>query len=60
MMSGGRPEVSGQYATMQAPEDVLAGLLGAGAAPHSLPIRRVYFRIPVSLMNATQRFTSDS
>jgi hypothetical protein len=36
------------------PQDVLAGLLGAG------PIRRVYFRIPVSLMNATQRFTSDS
>ena len=58
-MSGGRPEVSGQYAMMQAPEMSLPACLPQ-ARRRILPIRRAYFRIPVSLMNATQRFTSDS
>jgi hypothetical protein len=60
MMREGRPEVSGQWATMQASKMFLPACLTQ--VRRRIPCRsaRVYFRIPVSLMNATQRFTSDS
>ena len=60
MMSGGRPGVSGQCATMQAPKMSLPARLAQVRRRIPYPIRRVYFRIPVSVMKATQRFTSDS
>ncbi len=60
MMCEERPEDSGQFATMQAPEMSLPACLAQVRRRIPGPIRRVYFRIPVSVMNATQRFTSDS
>ena len=60
MMIGGSPEVSDQFATMQAPKMSLPACLAQVRRRIAGPIRRVYFRIPVSVMNATQRFTSDS
>jgi len=60
MMSEERPKVSDQCAKMQAPKMSLPACLAQVRRRIAGPIRRVYFRIPVSVMNATQRFTSDS